>query len=664
MVGDGVNADPLSTSRGQGRAWPIVGGITLLLSLSFFVPWQPYVITTAGIDDSWMLALNALFAHHPRFGHDLVFTYGPWGFLHTRAYYPQTYPLMLAGWAFFAVAFWRGCWAIGRRRVANPAVMLVWMLPALGIAALDVFHQSATPLCLIGLLLVHYFDAEGERFSVTALLLVSATALASLTKFSYFVAAAMVIGPITLDQLRKRRVPSIALSFVACFVLLDLAAGQRLADLPAYLRLSMQGTSGYTDAMSFDTAGAAVETGFRPPLDLLCFLAAAGLLVVAFGRSEWRRSGRSAVLAIAALGGVLFTTFKWGFVRHDAMHTPLAGFVLLFLALLCAASHWTAARGRRERWALAAVVAAAAAVSWDSVRAATGIGLPQYCLISLTGEVGPNLRAAARLVRPGDAGLSSRHRDAMAAIRKDWNVPTLQGSVDVYPWSCAVALAGDLQYQPRPVFQSYGAYTPDLAALNVAHIRGPHAPDHLLLHITDGGFPLDRFPTADDAASWPEWLTRYDVERTQGEFLMLRRAESPRHWEMLPVGGATARLNAPVSVPATGADPIWATIQVEPTPAGRLLSALYKNPEFFVSVRTRDGRDHAYRLCTGTATAGFLLSPLINSNEAYVRIAAGQMIPDDEVSEIRFFERGWLGRGWSHRPDVSVRFFRLSFSRR
>jgi hypothetical protein len=671
-----------STDRSR-RTWRLIGAVTLLLSLSFFVPWKPYVIATASIDDSWMLALNALFRHRPRFGHDVVFTYGPWGFLHTRAYHPDTYGLMLAAWTFFAVAFWQGCWAIGRRRISNPAVMLVWMIATLGVAAFDVFHQSATLLCLIGLLLVYWFDPATKPLSATSILLVAAVALASLVKFTYLVAAAMVIVPMAIEQVRRRQVPIIPLLFVAFFLAFDLLAGQRVSDLGDYLRLSMQITSGYTDAMSLTTVYRPIPgMPHFPPIDLLGFTGAGVLLLIVVGRALWQRAGAMAALPLVALGGILFTTFKWGFVRHDAFHTPLAAFVLLFLGLLSSASLWPrfssigdslphprpACQGSRmrrtptsERLALVAVVLATAAVSWDALRLATGVGLPNYYVVSLFGEVGPNLRAAVNLAR-GTSPLADDYRRAMAAIRSDSPIPAIEGSVDVYPWSPAVAIAAGLNYAPRPVFQSYSAYTEELAALNANHLRGPAAPDHLLLSISDGGFPLDRFPTADDGPSWPEFLSRYNIERTTRKFVVLGKAAHVRHYELTPIGHATARLNCLIAIPSDADGPVWVQVRVEPTRAGKLLALFYKSPELSMSVNTRDGRNRIYRVCAGSAGAGFLLSPLINDTQAYQQLARHLPLPANDVKTITFLERGWIGQGWTYRPNISVSFSRLMFS--
>ena len=58
------------------RIVPVLVGLTGLLAMPTL---QPYVGT--GTDPSWSIALNMATARHLRFGKDVVFTFGPLGFL-------------------------------------------------------------------------------------------------------------------------------------------------------------------------------------------------------------------------------------------------------------------------------------------------------------------------------------------------------------------------------------------------------------------------------------------------------------------------------------------------------------------------------------------------------------------------------------------------------
>ena len=65
---------------------------TFIALAGYFFPITP----SLGLDPSWQMALNHGWTNHWIFGSDVVFTYGPWGWLTTLFYDPETFPLRLA----------------------------------------------------------------------------------------------------------------------------------------------------------------------------------------------------------------------------------------------------------------------------------------------------------------------------------------------------------------------------------------------------------------------------------------------------------------------------------------------------------------------------------------------------------------------------------------
>jgi len=70
----------------------LVDGLVRLL------PWRPLMIS-ASIDCSWIRSIQEAFLHRWRFGTDIVFTYGPWGFSTQTGYHPNLWrwQLLLQG---------------------------------------------------------------------------------------------------------------------------------------------------------------------------------------------------------------------------------------------------------------------------------------------------------------------------------------------------------------------------------------------------------------------------------------------------------------------------------------------------------------------------------------------------------------------------------------
>ena len=645
-------------------AWFATGALTLLFSISALVPWRPYIVRSSDLDDSWVLAINAMSANGLQFGRDVVFTYGPWGFLDTRSYYPATYGRMVLGWMLIALVLWGVCWVMARRYVARPAFAFIWLLATLGCASVVVVVENSALLFLPPLLLVYYFHKNRQPMSITFALLLAAIALASLVKFSYFLMAVLVLVPIAIDQVRRRQLPSAAFLFGGFFVTLFLLAGQRIGSLWPYLRTSWHMASRYTDAMSY-------TIWFRrhhrlhlsqtfPPPDLLAFLLAASLVVAIIVFAEVRRRKWGSVLPLAALLGLTFMIFKWGYVRHSGDHASLATLALLGLMLLYLLPLRESLPGRRWGWRLTGVLVTTIAVSWATLRFGTGTGLLTY-VAELVAEVPVNAASAIRLSLVGASPVRAEYGAALAEIRRNAPVPPIHSTVDVYPWNQAVAIAYDLHYDPRPVLQSYCAYSPELAQINADHLRGPQAPDTILFDVVASAF-MENYPPADDGPSWPELLTRYDIRRASSTFLVLDKSRRPRTYTLAPVLEVDAALGAAVRVPTIEQGPIWVQIAIQRTWAGKLLSLVYKSPELLMTMTSRNGQERTYRLIAGQAESGFLLSPMVLDRKSFAALASPDWrahLGEAEVKSIRLTDQGCVGTKWAYRANLSISFYRL-----
>ena len=118
-----------------------------------------------------------------------------------------------------------------------------------------------------------------------------------------------------------------------------------------------------------------------------------------------------------------------------------------------------------------------------------------------------------------------------AGIRLFNPLPKVSGTVDLYPNELANIFANDLPYNPRPIPQSFSAYTAKLAQINAAHLRTKDAADSILFDIN----PIDkRLSSMEDGLSWPEILTRYDIKNFEKRYLLLEKRAEPRSYQLQP----------------------------------------------------------------------------------------------------------------------------------
>ncbi len=528
----------------------------------------------------------------------------------------------------------------------------LWMMGCIGVAGLPVDQDFDVRLdaWVLILLFLHFFTNEAA-FSLAKILLVASLGWLGMTKFTGLLMAAGIVLIIAADDvLRHRRFPWVVAVFGFSVLFFWLAAGQRLGSFGPFLCNSWRITGGYTEAMMCGGETELRDAGF--------FWLAAAAACAPAGLAAFLKYRRFGALPLIGFGFVLFLAFKHGFVRHD-QHESEAVLVVLLIGLMGLAAAWPVLQGRSGRvalmgWLLGIIILAYASLSFG--RCVPGKGLFARFVETLAPRV---VLAPAKLFYNA-SDLKTAYENRLAEIRDEYPLPELNGGVDVYPWDQAVIFAHGLRYTPRPVFQSYSAYTPALAEMNAAHLRSRRAADNLLftLQTLDG-----RFPSLDDGRSWPELLTRYDVQGATKAFVLLKKSATPREYHLAPLKDSLIHFAEPVALPAASNGPVWAELEINKTPLGTLLSALYKPPTLVLAVSLRDGQRLYFRLIPGMTRSGFLLSPLINDNASFVALAAhdGRSLTGAEVTSVTVFALTQSGSTACYQSPMRLRCYRLEY---
>ncbi len=601
--------------------------LLLAVSLMTLVAWQP-LMPSAGLDPSWMLGMNEAIAHKATPGRDLVFTFGPYASLHTRVYHPGTDALMIWGGLLLAVVvglalnqLLRGLqwpWVL---TAALPLLfgaytsdaLLMWTILVAALAIIDTAALPAmTGRARSG---AHAFHSTRTDSGATAL--GSLARYLPLTGFMAFGLAPLVKLNLALPSLGLMLLGALALGFagraraaaagiaIATATLLSAwaLAGMDLGALPAYFATSLDVMAYYSEAM--------VLIGKDWELHGYLLIALVCLVLVVLQRERPRHT---VALQGVAVAGYLYAGIKCGFVRHVGEHVQGATAMLVLLAVVLP----TMARARGRARASLIVLAASVALWWSvendsrTLTPSALLAAPVLLLDDTARGVG------ARLGLGEDLDLS--YRTALDGIQALQPLGRLSGSVDLYSWDQAALIASGNQWAPRPVFQSYAAYGPSLAQRNREHLATPQAARHLLIRPQ----PVDeRFPALDDGASWPEILRRYEPLGLLGGFAHLSRRAEPLALAPGPLQVSSVSLGQPVRL---APEPGSLLVRLEPGPSlgGRLAAALLRREPLQLNVLLDDGSARQFRLPSGQAAAGFVLSPFVETSAQFLDWAAGR----------------------------------------
>jgi hypothetical protein len=590
-----------------------------VLGLSFlvFFPLFPSM-PSAALDPSWRMALNEAWVRDFNFARDVVFTYGPYAFLETGQYDPGTYRALL--WCSLLL----GATLLLLLRYLEPDERTTFRTPIV-LLALVVSGYTSSPdvrfLCFAFLLLVAAARPPGAgidggerspllRAPVVLNLGAFCLGLLCLVKATYFVEVAVVgaLSMIALYTTRRRLLAAgIMVSFVFGLTLFWLMAGQHLGDLARFFSNQAQMAAGYGEAMS--TAG-----GLLPPA---LFLLAAVPLAVAV-----RRELRPATLVKSALAAgmavTLFLAFKEGFVREDESHVMTAAELLLILPW-CWPWRWPLERGgvwQMAQTAMAVATGVVFIVIYPGALSKPATDLAGYLHCSERGPIACPTHGH---------WLDESYELSLARIRAQVPMPQVQGTVDVYTERQSLAIANGFRWDPRPVMQSYGAYTPALAQLNAEHLTGAKAPDGVLVGLE----AIDhRLPSLADGPSWPILLTQYGLKGIgnpaylkKGMPLVFYLRRKP-DWQRIsvartPLLEANIGLGRELDLPKTDAA-LFAQIDIRPNLLGKMADLLLDSPRLYIQFEFPDGHLEHYRLPVGAARAGFVISPVVIDSTNFV----------------------------------------------
>jgi hypothetical protein len=604
----------------------VLGLAAVSLFARFFQDW---LLPGAGLDPSWAWGINQAAARGLVFGRDIVFNFGPYGSVATGQYDPSLRWAMLGGGAILGLGFTASLLALLARR---PLLLLCATAVS---PVLTTMGALSFALPLPALLLCAETDpgAPLGGFQLCAVLAaLPALGLLPLVKGSFL--SVTIIGAAGLSVLlwqsaQRRLAVAVPAIVAASMVLLWAASGQPVSALPAYLATMLSIISGYSDAMA--------TPGSARGIAVAAFCAAAFLALLA---SHARRLPRNTALPLmAATALLLWIAFKAGYVRQNEGREAdtLATFGLMFIVL----AGWL-------RTVPSAMAAATGVILLLAPSYTPGWQGPPYRL--MLGGPGPGIAHAWSVLARPDAAAKAYAIAAARVPALPWHPP---GTADVYSFDQAALFAAGLAWAPRPMFQSYSAYTPALAALNAANLLAARAPGNVFFRVE----PIDgRFPALEDGPSWPALLSRYDALAYDGDtgFAWLHKSKTPAGLPApgQPVLDARRFLGQDFELPS-GIDDLWARIELQPSLAGRVAQVLMRAPQPVIKLTFADGSTRTFRLVPGMARAGFLLSPVVSSTLDFLRLRLRDAAPDRPVKmDVETANGG--GWAWRHRYRITL----------
>jgi len=589
-------ADALGWARGPVVSTALLGLLVLLASwlLEFADP-------APNLDPSAAAGLYMATHQGLDFGTDIVFSYGPLGFLDFPEGWfvdMQTLSfLWLAGLTFVAVCGL--IWSLRRTFGAIAATAITFVVFALFGPDLNLAVAIAAILCFAAL-------REDPPRGASEAIVFGGSLLAAaelLIKISVG-PALLVVFLIALVGVRApgRRIGLFLGLFAVEVLVLWLLAGQSLGSFPDYLANGREIISGYGESTGLRDSGDGLQTAAL----VLAALSVPALGVAAALGSYRDRLARWAGIAVAlALG---FSMFKQGSILLERHHIAegLATSAVIWLALpwrLMVATRALAGAGA------AALVAMAAAYFYRDDSGALG------ARFEVPGNVERAFTQIGDVFQPGAREERSENVRALMVVGYGLDpemLGQLQGrSVTVDPWEIAAVWAFGLDWDPLPVMQNYAAYTSRLDELNSDRVASPDGPERIMRF--NAGAILPGFEHRGYANRWQGWdppgqalatLCNFEALATSDVWQILGRVPD-RCGEPELVSSVEAQYGEEVVVPEPGpGEVVFARIDGAGVGGLERVRNLLWRAAFRYAVFDNGRR---WRLVPGTAGDGLLL---------------------------------------------------------
>lgn len=593
-VSSAAAAAPPAGTRGN-RWWKLaaLGTVTLLLWLaSITLPHAP-----PNNLDCWETILVLAHIQHWQFGPEIAFTYGPWGFLELNGYLPPALGIKFA---------WE---IVGKLAMAATIVSVSgsiggarrWVWLGAMICGAFFFDNAAT--VMLAMVTIAWLIPGETKWRHRAIAIGWLSFLAHF-KFVFCLQAVVSVAAASVAHAVENRLKTavgILGGFAAAYLAWWLAAGQQVSNLPEFWRLSSNISDGYSWAMGSEPAAAILVMGIA--------IAAMGL-VFAF-RVSASPAARRIAIALVVLA-TWFLAWKQGFTRAD-LH--VVGFFVFALLFGLAVPDCTGKSGiRLSDLNVVLCLGAIALTGIDQLKLGPQNAWNRCKAYPSMAAHFPTWR------RDFDASLAHEEKDANDEFLRH---TVGQQPVDLLGYDQSMLFLNRLNYRPRPVIQSYSAYTPALLEANARFIAGSDAPTFIVVKLDtiDG-----RYPGQDDSLALQALVRGYTMIDVKPQYALVRRKsgrEAAAAERLTPLAHHVPHYGDEMAVPDGEGHPVWMQIEFRPTWLGRLRALVYHATPPELIATGEDGQQHKFQMVTSTGGTGCFIQPLLESHSDLAQLMRG-----------------------------------------
>ena len=474
------------------------------------------VLPSSGLDPSWMQALMHASVNNLIWGKDIVFTYGPWHMAVTRLYHPEYHYFLLLTqlyvWLVLGIYFFR---YYNKSNVQRQIVLLFLILSAIS-------HEVLYEYIYYGVGIVLFFQGisnykYSRPLTCVFLALSGFITLSKLTLFPFYLVL-MVLADI-FRLINDKKIPLYSPLLVLTTLIFWLLSGHEMADLLPFVLVVKEVIAGYPVAMQATPHYLLLPYIICTSLTILYFWLYSRLSFEQFSLKEGCISSKIGKVIIFLAGSfyiylIYKVSYTLGESNHYLLYLSSAKFLFVILIL-----------NMSEIRNVSSIATGSLNGIYDSIVKYKFIVITllvccfAYIKYSSYAFYTINSYSVFRLLNYSN--MTSHYKEYVSLYKQNeiskfhyYPVEKINGTIDSYQYDISSIIGLGLDYKPRPVIQTYSAYTPELQKLNLEHIKSNNAPDYLFFSTAT---LQNKFPTMDLGLSLMEIISRYELVHNKRE---------------------------------------------------------------------------------------------------------------------------------------------------
>lgn len=566
--------------------------IGFLAILAYLIPKSVFTRPSIHHDPSWALGLNLAIREGLVWGKDIVFTYGPLGYLSTGLpIYVSKLPIVL----FFLFIVANGIYFLYYLlKLTSRKSEYYFLFTLVFFVGQFLFWRDSVTLYFYFIFHVFHFLKHNNILSLVSLSICSILAFYIKVNSGIVVNVLFILVVIYSLLYRHLSTPRgialVGVHFLGLFALSFVLN----TDLEAYFINSLPLVDAYNDAMVI------FPKDYGDTIDALLIIFLIALLFLRYAINICKSPFELFLCFNITL--FVFISFKQGFVRHDALHMNVFfGSIVFALTLVLLFSEV-----KLMKRSLNYVLIPVAFLSVYSFKGGSARLIDH--------NLGTAIFSDLNIQR------SQETNKLMRALPAEVLAEIGNSSVDVLGWEISYVYFNTLKYVPRPIFQSYSAYHEKLIDLNYTKYSGHSAPDYVLYQF---GSIDDRHPFWDEPRIYLALLARYSIVDTipktpyANSMILFKRNTTDKRIQEKVVVDTIVHYGQPFSLPDTD-KLLYLKMDEEYTLAGKIRRVLFQPSLLYMKLNYEDGDSSYHRAIIPILKSGTPINKkVLTTDDAY-----------------------------------------------